>query len=210
MGETATKIGVSGLISYCDDLVKVLQNKKDINNLMQCTDSVKLLRSSCDGDFSEVQNSLEVYQKKIDECQQRINDVKTEIVSDAELDSLQKEYKEELNREKTLVVLVTDILLFSIYTIVSDKISDLEQQRVSIVEREQNLKKADKDEFREQRKLSMYASVTNIIPNMDTGTKISGHIVEREKRTVEMFEFETTDSSSSMEICNSLWKMINS
>ncbi|KAI3836774.1 hypothetical protein MKW98_005107 [Papaver atlanticum] len=175
MGETATKIGVSSLMSYCDDLVKVLQNKKDINNLMQCTDSVKLLRSSCDGDFSEVQNSLEVYQKKIDECQQRINDMKTEIVSDAD-----------------------------------DKINDLEQQRVSIVEREQNLKKADKDEFREQRKLSMYASVTNIIPNMDTGTKISGHIVEREKRTVEVFEFETTDSSSSIEICNSLWKMINS
>ncbi|RZC90669.1 hypothetical protein C5167_028500 [Papaver somniferum] len=160
MGETATKIGVSSLMSYCDDLVKVLQNKKDINNLMQCTDSVKLLRSSCDGDFSEVQNSLEVYQKKIDECQQRINDAKSEVVSDAELDSLQKEYKEELNRE-----------------IVSDKINDLEQQRVSIVEREQNLKKADKDEFREQRKLSMYASVTNIIPNMDIGTKISGRIL---------------------------------
>ncbi|KAI3886620.1 hypothetical protein MKX03_031141 [Papaver bracteatum] len=178
MVETATKIGVSSLMSYCDDLVKVLQNKKDINNLMQCTDSVKLLRSSCDGDFSEVQNSLEGV-------------------------------PDELWLE-TLVVLVTDILLFSIYTIVSDKINDLEQQRVSIVEREQNLKKADKDEFREQRKLSMYASVTNVIPNMDTGTKISGHIVEREKRTVEMFEFETTDSSSSIEICNSLWKMINS
>ncbi|XP_026439581.1 kinetochore protein SPC24 homolog [Papaver somniferum] len=201
MGETATKIGVSSLMSYCDDLVKVLQNKKDINNLMQCTDSVKLLRSSCDGDFSEVQNSLEVYQKKIDECQQRINDAKSEVVSDAELDSLQKEYKEELNRESSL---------HEKLRVVSDKINDLEQQRVSIVEREQNLKKADKDEFREQRKLSMYASVTNIIPNMDIGTKISGHIVEREKRTVEMFEFETTDSSSSIEICNSLWKMINS
>ncbi|RZC78104.1 hypothetical protein C5167_002285 [Papaver somniferum] len=145
MGETATKIGVSSLMSYCDDLVKVLQNKKDINNLMQCSDSVKLLRSSCDGDFSEIQNSLEVYQKKIDECQQRITDAKSEIVSDAD-----------------------------------DKINDLEQQRVSIVEREMNLKKADKDEFREQRKLSMYASVTNIIPNMDTGTKISGRILFRE------------------------------
>ncbi|KAI3993518.1 hypothetical protein MKX01_002531 [Papaver californicum] len=106
--------------------------------------------------------------------------------------------------------LVTDFLLFSIYTIVSDKISDLEQKRVSLEEREQNLKKVDKDEFKEQRKLSMYASVTNIIPNMDTGTKISGHIVEREKRTVEMFEFETPNSSSSIEICNNLWNMINS
>ncbi|MCL7026962.1 hypothetical protein MKW94_021575 [Papaver nudicaule] len=109
----------------------------------------------------------------------------------------------------TLVVLVTDIILFSIYTIISDKINDLEKQRVSLEEREQNLKKADKDEFREQRMLSMYASVTNIIPNMDVGTKISGHIVEREKKTVEMFEFETTNSSS-IEMCNNLWKKINS
>ncbi|RZC91811.1 hypothetical protein C5167_004062 [Papaver somniferum] len=59
MGETAKKIGVSGLISYCDDLVRVLQNKKDINNLMLCTDNVELFQSSCDGDFSEVQTSLE-------------------------------------------------------------------------------------------------------------------------------------------------------
>ncbi|KAI3884958.1 hypothetical protein MKW98_002350, partial [Papaver atlanticum] len=75
---------------------------------------------------------------------------------------------------ETIVVLVTDILLFSIYTIVSAKINELEQQRVSLEERELNLKKADKDEFREQKKLSMYASVTNIIPNMDIGTNISG------------------------------------
>ncbi|KAI3957546.1 hypothetical protein MKX01_001905 [Papaver californicum] len=150
MGDTATKICVSDLISYCDDLVRVLQNKKDINNLMQCTDNVKLLQSS-------------FYQKKIDECQQRINDAKSEVVNDAELESLQKEYEGELNREKTLVVLVTDILLFSIYTIVSDKINDLEQQRVSLEERE--------------RKMYLYASVTNIIPNMEIGTKISGRIL---------------------------------
>ncbi|KAI3884959.1 hypothetical protein MKW98_002351, partial [Papaver atlanticum] len=61
MGETAKIIGVSGLISYCDDLVRVLQNKKDINNLMQYTDNVELFQSSCDGDFSEVQNSLEAF-----------------------------------------------------------------------------------------------------------------------------------------------------
>ncbi|KAI3831550.1 hypothetical protein MKX03_029508, partial [Papaver bracteatum] len=68
---------------------------------------------------------------------------------------------------ETIVVLVTDILLFSIYTIVSDKINELEQQRVSLEEREQNLKN----------KLSMFVSVTNIIPNMDIGTKISGRIL---------------------------------
>ncbi|MCL7031176.1 hypothetical protein MKW94_008577 [Papaver nudicaule] len=102
MGETATTIGVSGLISYCDDLVRVLKNKKDIDNVVQCTDNVKLLQSSCDRDFCEVQNSLAGYQKKIDECQQRINDAKSEVVNDAELDSLQKEYEEEVNRESSL------------------------------------------------------------------------------------------------------------
>lgn len=40
----------------------------------------------------------DAYQKKIDECQRRINGVKSKVVNDAELDSLQKEY-EELNRK---------------------------------------------------------------------------------------------------------------
>ncbi|OVA10944.1 hypothetical protein BVC80_8193g4 [Macleaya cordata] len=102
MDDTALKIDVSKLISYCDDLVGVLKNKKDINNLMQSLEGVKLLQSSCEVDSSELQNSLEVYQKKINECQQRINEAKSKVVDDTDLESLQKELEEKLKRETSL------------------------------------------------------------------------------------------------------------
>ncbi|OUZ99158.1 hypothetical protein BVC80_9077g100 [Macleaya cordata] len=102
MGDTAIKIDDSKLISYCDDLVGVLSNKKDINNLMQSLEGVKLLQSFGEVDSSEVQNSLEVYQKKINNCQQRINVAKSEVVDDSDLDSLQKELEEELKMETSL------------------------------------------------------------------------------------------------------------
>ncbi|KAM1823340.1 hypothetical protein ACFX13_025981 [Malus domestica] len=56
MGEAS---GISKLISYSDDLVKVLKDQRDINNLAQCLQHRKALRSSCDSDFNEVQNSLQ-------------------------------------------------------------------------------------------------------------------------------------------------------
>ncbi|KAM1090725.1 hypothetical protein ACFX13_018572 [Malus domestica] len=55
MGEA---FGISKLISYSDNLVKVLKNQNDINNLAQCLQHRKALRSSYDSDFKEVQNSL--------------------------------------------------------------------------------------------------------------------------------------------------------
>ncbi|CAN6716525.1 unnamed protein product [Malus baccata var. baccata] len=55
MGEVS---GISKLISYSDDLVKVLKDQMDINNLAQGLQHRKAFRSSCDSDFNEVQNSL--------------------------------------------------------------------------------------------------------------------------------------------------------
>ncbi|KAJ6750381.1 hypothetical protein OIU85_000960 [Salix viminalis] len=52
------------------------------------------------------------------------------------------------------------------------------------------LKKDEKEELRAQRMLSMYASVTNIIPDLDDHSKISGHIVHRDNKAVEKFEFD--------------------
>ncbi|KAL3569777.1 hypothetical protein D5086_029667 [Populus alba] len=57
---------------------------------------------------------------------------------------------------------------------INNEISDLECQRVSFEERKRNMKKNEKDELRAQRMLSMYASVTNIIPDLDDHSKISG------------------------------------
>lgn len=92
--------------------------------------------------------------------------------------------------------------------VINNEISDLECQRVSFEERKRNMKKNEKDELRAQRMLSMYASVTNIIPDLDDHSKISGHIVHRDNKAVEKFEFDPTKISS-FEICQSIWEMIN-
>ncbi|KAG6754279.1 hypothetical protein POTOM_042302 [Populus tomentosa] len=75
-----------------------------------------------------------------------------------------------------------------------------------------------------RRMLSMYASVTNIIPDLDDHSKISGRIlyitidshgfpfvlytVHRDNKAAEKFEFDPTKISS-FEICQSTWEMIN-
>ncbi|KAB5520062.1 hypothetical protein DKX38_024381 [Salix brachista] len=86
---------------------------------------------------------------------------------------------------------------------INNEISDLECQRVSFEERKRHVKKDEKDELRAQRMLSMYASVTNIIPDLDDHSKISGHIVHRDNKAVEKFEFDPTKISS-FEICGGL------
>uniref|UniRef100_M1D2S2 Uncharacterized protein n=2 Tax=Solanum tuberosum TaxID=4113 RepID=M1D2S2_SOLTU len=57
-------------------------------------------------------------------------------------------------------------------------------------------------------KLSLYASVTSIIPDLNDQSKISGHIVERDKKVVENFEFDSSNQTA-FDTCNNIWKMIN-
>ncbi|KAJ6968980.1 kinetochore protein SPC24 [Populus alba x Populus x berolinensis] len=110
--------------------------------------------------------------------------------------SLKSSCDAEFNDSKTLI------------EVINNEISDLECQRVSFEERKRNMKRNEKDELRAQRMLSMYASVTNIIPDLDDHSKISGHIVHRDNKAVEKFEFDPTKISS-FEICQSIWEMIN-
>ncbi|KAG9455348.1 hypothetical protein H6P81_008252 [Aristolochia fimbriata] len=70
------------------------------------------------------------------------------------------------------------------------------------------LKKATKEDLRLQKLLSMYACVTNLIPDLGDESKISGHIVDRDKRRIEKFEFDPLKTSSD-EICNTLWKVMD-
>ncbi|CAI0474822.1 unnamed protein product [Linum tenue] len=95
-------------------------------------------------------------------------------------------------------------------TVINNQISSLERQRVSIDEQIQLRKKLDREELRAQKKLSMYASVTNIIPDLDNRSTISGpvDIVDRDKRMVEKFELDPTESTP-FETCESIWKLIN-
>ncbi|CAN0879672.1 Kinetochore protein SPC24 homolog [Linum grandiflorum] len=188
------------IISWSDDLVAVLKKQTSINAaLAQCLDQSKVLRSSCDAEFDEAHSLLEDHQKKIDECKQKTNKAKLEVVDDAEIDLLQKELEAEMENERALK---EDL------RVVNGQIADLERQRVSIEEQTQSRKKLDREGLRAQKKLSMYASVTNIIPDLGDRSTISGHIVDREKRTVEKFELDPM-AMTPFETCDSIWKMIN-
>ncbi|XP_019055272.1 PREDICTED: uncharacterized protein LOC104609056 isoform X2 [Nelumbo nucifera] len=141
MGDFSGTIDVERLISYGDDLIEVFMNRRDVNNFALSLEGVKMLQSSCEADFSEVKNLLEEYRRKIDECKQRMDDAKSEVIADADIEFLQKELDEEIQKEH---------LLKEELRIVSDEIDDLEQQRVSIEERRQFVKKLEKDDLRAQ------------------------------------------------------------
>lgn len=199
MGDFSQSVDVEKLISYSDDLVECLRGKRDIDSLTQCLEHSSALQSSCDADFGEVQSLVQEYQKKIDACKQKTDEAKSDAATDAEINFLEKELEGELQREQML----REELRTIIY-----EINDLEHQRVSVEERNQIVMKLKQDDQRAESKLSMYASVTNIIPSLDDELKISGHIVERNKKVVEKFEFDPAKLSV-FDACNRIWKMID-
>ncbi|KAB2098508.1 hypothetical protein ERO13_A01G229100v2 [Gossypium hirsutum] len=200
MGESTRMIDVEKLISYSDDLVEVLKDKRDINNLTQCFQHFNDLRSHCDADSNEVHRLLREYEEKIEACKKKTEQAKLEVADGAEMEYLQKEYQEELEKERGLEEELRAV---------SNEIIELERQRVSIEERKKNLRKYEQDKLKEQRKLSMYASITNIIPDLEDQSRISGHIVDRDKKVIKKFEFDTSKMTA-FDACDSLWKMINS
>ncbi|KAK2969911.1 hypothetical protein RJ640_009857 [Escallonia rubra] len=191
MGETPRRFEVDKLISFSDDLVSFLKGEKYIDGLRQSLEQFKALQAQCDTDYDDVQRSLQDHEKKIKWCKQKTDVALSEVVADAEIESLQEELEEELKRE-----------------ILTNEINDLERQRVSVEERRKILNKLEQDELRAEMKLSMYASVSNVIPYLDDQSKISGHIVERDKKVVEKFEFDPMKTNV-FDTCNSIWKMIN-
>ncbi|KAI4311501.1 hypothetical protein MLD38_036392 [Melastoma candidum] len=89
--------------------------------------------------------------------------------------------------------------------LIANEIKDLDQQRASIEDRERALKRLEKQELREQMMLSMYASVTTVIPNLTDDSNVSGYIIDRKKNVVERFQFD----SASPDACESIWRMID-
>ncbi|KAL6337713.1 hypothetical protein AAG906_037306 [Vitis piasezkii] len=217
MGDFSQSVDVEKLISYSDDLVECLRGKRDIDSLTQCLEHSSALQSSCDADFGEVQSLVQEYQKKIDACKQKTDEAKSDAATDAEINFLEKELEGELQREQMLreefmlyvsMILIGDLCLSYMNTTIIYEINDLEHQRVSVEERNQIVMKLKQDDQRAESKLSMYASVTNIIPSLDDELKISGHIVERNKKVVERFEFDPAKLSV-FDTCNRIWKMID-
>ncbi|KAF7142881.1 hypothetical protein RHSIM_Rhsim05G0223600 [Rhododendron simsii] len=102
MGDSARKIDVEKVIAFGDDLVGCLKEEKDVKNLTQHLELSKALQSHCDADSKAVRNLLQDYRKKIDLSKKKADEAKSEAVADAEMDFLQKELEEELQREHLL------------------------------------------------------------------------------------------------------------
>ncbi|OAY84528.1 hypothetical protein ACMD2_15399 [Ananas comosus] len=185
MGNLGKRVDIQSLLALGDDLIGVLKSQKDGDALMQSCEGAKMLRSFSRSDAREIHVSLQEYQEKISACKEKIYKGESETIADAELDRVQKDLEEELQND--------------------DELDDLDRQRASIEERREIIKKKKKDMLRAQDLLSMCASVTNIIPSLDDQDKISGYIVDKNKKKVEKFEFEQT--LSPYEVCNKLWKM---
>ncbi|KAK7294740.1 hypothetical protein RJT34_17635 [Clitoria ternatea] len=193
MVEASGNLDVEKLISYGDDLVKVLQDPRDLNNLSQCLHHTLSLSSTCDSDLNNVRSSIQEYQKKIDACKQKIEEVRSETVADADLDLLQRDLDEELEKERLLKE--------------DNEFNDLEKHLISVQEQKKHSQKIEKEKLRTQMMLSMYASVTNIVPDLDEQSKISGYIVDKDKNIVEKFEYDTSKMTT-LSVCNDIWKTI--
>ncbi|XP_022746500.1 radixin-like [Durio zibethinus] len=200
MGKSSKMTDVEKQISYSDDLVEVLKDKGDINNLTQCFQHLNDLQSHCDSDSKEVQRLLQEYEEKMEAWRKKTEQAQSEVADGAEMEYLQKELKEELEKERGLKEELRAI---------SNEINELERQRGSIEERKQMLRKFEQDMLKEERKHSMYASITNIIPDLEDQSRISGHIVDTNKKVVEQFEFDPAKMTT-FDACDSIWKLINS
>ncbi|OIW07408.1 hypothetical protein TanjilG_19249 [Lupinus angustifolius] len=94
-------------------------------------------------------------------------------------------------------------------TLISNEFNDLEKQWVCVQQQKKTSLKIEKDKQRAQMMLSMYASVTNIVPNLDDQSKISGYIVEKDKKSVEKFEYDNLKIPT-LDVCNDIWNKISS
>ncbi|CAL5430592.1 unnamed protein product [Camellia sinensis] len=145
MGDLSRKIDVMTVIAVSDDFVGVLRDEKDVNNLTQHLEQSKALQSQCDADYNDVLSLLQDYQKRIDVSKKKSDEARSEAASDAEMDLFQQELEEDFHRER----------LLQEELIITNEISDLENQRASVEERREILRKLEQDEMRAQMKLSI-------------------------------------------------------
>ncbi|XP_068636158.1 kinetochore protein SPC24 homolog [Aristolochia californica] len=99
MGEQVRAIDVQDVISYGDDLLKLLKSRKDIDGLMQSIQGVKSLVSSCNRDYSNIQNLLEESQRQVETCSQEISTARDE----SDLEPVQKDLTDKLQKEKIIL-----------------------------------------------------------------------------------------------------------
>ncbi|KAF7001950.1 hypothetical protein CFC21_017502 [Triticum aestivum] len=195
--DAGSRIEVANLLSLGEDLVGVLLGSKDGEALAQACDGARMLRSACCSESGDLELQVKEYEEKLNSCKEKVDKSKAETVTDEELNTLRNEMEEKLRGEQQLR---QDLRA------VSDELDNLDRQRASIEERKDAVKKKEKDMLKAQSMLSMCVSVTNIMPDFEDQEKISGYIVDKNRKKLDKFEFEKT--MSPVEIGDKLWKMM--
>ncbi|VVA96918.1 unnamed protein product [Arabis nemorensis] len=180
MGNLSEDFDIEDLMSYGDDLINLLNDKNGFDVVSQSFEHLRALNFACDEDFNQIQSSIEDCKKKVDACKKKTEEAYSNVEAGDEIERLQNELDEELELEC----------------------------KASIDEQRESIKRKKRDDLRAEKKLSMYASVTKVIPDFSDLSKISGYMVDREKRVIEKFQFET-NTMTDYEICNSVWSIIN-
>ncbi|KAL0719786.1 hypothetical protein Bca4012_069110 [Brassica carinata] len=200
MGNLSESFDIKDLMSYGDDLISLLNAKNAFNVVSQSFEDLNALRLVCDEDFNQIQRSIQDCKKKLVACKKKTEEAYSDVsVGDDDVERLQKELDEEMELECKL----KDEL-----RVVADELKDLNAQWTSVDEQRQSIKRKERDDLRAEKKLSMYASVTKVIPDVEDPSKISGYMVDREKKVIEKFQFET-NKMTAYETCNSIWRIIN-
>uniref|UniRef100_A0A1J3D720 Uncharacterized protein n=1 Tax=Noccaea caerulescens TaxID=107243 RepID=A0A1J3D720_NOCCA len=199
MGNLSENFDIEDLMSYGDDLIELLNVKNGFDVVSQSFQHLEALNFASDEDFNQIQASTQDCKKKLDLCKKKTEEANSDVLAGDEIERLQKELDEEMELECKL----KDEL-----RLVAEEVKDLNTQRTWIDEERQSTKRKVRDDLRAEKKLSMYASVTKIIPDVNDPSKISGYMVDREKRVIDKFQFEK-DKMTAYETCNSIWSIIN-
>ncbi|KMZ60056.1 hypothetical protein ZOSMA_61G00290 [Zostera marina] len=178
--------------SLSHDILHVLKNGKDIDDVSIAIESSQSLLSHCEAECLLTRHELEVYEKKIEAVKKMIREVEQESVSDDD----GRELAEQLQVERSLQQELREI---------EDKHASSKELAASVDKHNTDLQRKQKDALRSSDLLSMCASVTNIIPDFDDKSRISGYILNGSKSKCERFDLEP--SISPVELCNKLWKM---
>ncbi|KAG7581255.1 hypothetical protein ISN44_As08g009670 [Arabidopsis suecica] len=168
MGNASENFDIEDLMSYGDDLINLLDVRNGFDVISQSFEQFQALNFACDEDFNQIQGSIEDCKKKLDVCKKKTEEAYSDVAAEDEIERLQKELDEEMERECKL----KDEL-----RVVTDELKDLNAQLISIDEHKQSTKRKERDGLRAEKKLSMYASVTKVIPDIDGPSKISGCIL---------------------------------
>ncbi|KAH0944065.1 hypothetical protein HID58_003702 [Brassica napus] len=179
MGNLSESFDIEDLMSYGDDLISLLNAKNGFEVVSQSFEDLKALRFVCDEDFNQTQRSIQDCKMKLVACKKKTEEAYSDVSCGDD-----------------------DVEL------VAEELKDLNAQWMSVDEQRQSVKRKERDDLRAEKMLSMYASVTKVIPEVEDPSKISGYMVDREKKVIEKFQFET-NKMTAYETCNSIWSIIN-